>query len=121
MFSGCNSYTFYHGYPSSSVILWKNIKVGDSSDTIIRILGNPILKEGNTWFYVSYKIYTNNTFAKRQYSSDLLKLTFDNNKVLKLEEIKISKRKLYEIYKKSSLVGGINDSFLRRMQLKLHN
>ncbi|UTO56357.1 hypothetical protein [Neoehrlichia mikurensis] len=119
--SGCKSYVFYHGYPSSNVVLWKNIKIGDPSSEVVRVLGQPILKEGDVWFYISYKIYTRGAFAKKQYSSDLLKLTFNNDKVFKLEEMKVDKRELYEIYKKSSLVSGINDNFLRSIKVKLQS
>ena len=121
LMSSCYTTIIRHGYPISEVNLWDKIKVGDSENQVIQLIGDPSITEGDVWYYVSYNIYKKRFFSAKEYESLVLKLTFDNEtkEVMEVKHIKIEKRELIKLLNKHTPVTGIHDSLLRQFGSKL--
>ncbi|UWI83184.1 outer membrane protein assembly factor BamE [Wolbachia endosymbiont of Howardula sp.] len=86
----------YHGVSNTMIELWNQVQIGDEKAKILEVLGTPTLIsqfDSNTWYYISYQIKQANFLGKKKYSSNSLRISFNQaGIVMNIKEISISKR-----------------------------
>ncbi|WP_339045789.1 outer membrane protein assembly factor BamE [Candidatus Mesenet endosymbiont of Agriotes lineatus] len=76
---------YEHGYSSLDMKLGDKIKLGDSKEAVVDLLGSPTFTlqyDDETWYYVSSKIKQYRFFQKRKCGSKSLQITFNNSNVV---------------------------------------
>lgn len=76
---------YEHGYSSLDMKLRNKIKLGDSKEAVLDLLGSPTFKardDSETWYYVSSRIKQYRFFQKRKYSSQSLQITFNSSNLV---------------------------------------
>ncbi len=98
---GFGSTIYTHGVPRVNLKLWKQIKVGNTKERVVQYLGSPTLISKfnkDIWYYVSYRIKQANFLGRRKCSSRSIQILFGRDgKVVKVEEISVSERRLVDL------------------------
>ncbi len=113
---------YEHGYSSLDIKSWDRIEQKDNQDKVFNVLGSPTLisKNGDKiWYYVSNEIKQYRFFQKKRYSSQSLKISFnDNNIVSDISYIDVPEKRIININKRSTPIVGINNSFVHKVVSK---
>ena len=113
---GCFSYVQQSGYPSSRVGLWDGLKEGISKDELVKILGHPVIEEGDSWIYPSCTITRVAASIISKYSCNVLRVSFDaEGNVSTFSRLSVPDGDLRGVSGPETKVTGIHDGVWRRI------
>ncbi|KAA8472465.1 hypothetical protein [Anaplasma marginale] len=108
----------YHGYPSAGVQFWDEVKIGEQKPDVVRLLGSPVIIDGDAWLYPSCKVRGVVASVVRKYSCTVLKISFDGDSgtVSNIERLNTPMGRLPKIESASTPITGVNDGAWRRIE-----
>ncbi|ABD45693.1 lipoprotein [Neorickettsia sennetsu] len=88
LLSACAEKTAIHGY-----LVESPIKIGERKEVVRVMSGDPTLIDGETWYYVRIATHSDTIGIRKSYSSNVMKVVFENDVVSDIQKINIPKEK----------------------------